>query len=697
MPARLSLGVVVLALLGIGGPHGPWQQTAYAVEGNREGVLKGTWCRQCNRLILVGETCPHTGGGGGRNGGDDPEARAAAREARAAARARSREIEEQNRQIEKRSREAGRRYEFGQACYKRGVRYEDAGNWAAAEKEFREGIPNLGGWAPCWHLAYVLEKQGKYEEAMNWYNEVISRTSSMVGQRDHLSAVQNSLGHCQFCLGQYDRAEASFRKSLELDRANATARSNLEITIQKKAEEARARVGKPHPQYPNVVWAEDGKVRAAFGYRFVSGDPAGEQDYRVALWPGLAAAPDGGVRVADGYRWVNLKDPKDVRLEPLPAGTPHREHPNVQWVGDGKNCKAAPGYTWVDPQAKGDLQVKPLPAGTPHPTIANVVWTGDGTHFRAAPGYRWVSDDPTGKQDFSVVKDEVQTARAPAEKASTPLVMARSQGSTDADVPKPLRNDRQIVEWLETKRRADEKYGELGRELKVINDKIARREGNLGELQVAITNKLNQMTAAKSQSDAAKVNIEERLRSLGVGRGGAGDSGGQAHPAGSAGGSTRADEQAFAIPPGSGEGFDTSGTRGGSLRFPVLTGRPQQASPDVEVPDSPRFREDKEIVKSLTEKRSADAEWAKFGRELRVISDKIARGEGNPAELQGAATSKLTQIAAAKLESETARAKIENRVRILTVKPLDLTEEPAQDRRGKPEPPPPTPPTPEVR
>lgn len=125
--------------------------------------------------------------------------------------------------------------------------------------------------------------------------------------------------------------------------------------------------GTPHPTLPHVVWTENGKFRAA-----------------------------------DGYRWVKPDDPNNFDVEPYPDGSPHPTLPHVVWSGDGNSFHAAPGYRWMNANDPNDFSVEPYPDGTPHPTLPNVVWSGEGNSYRPGPGYTWRY--PNNANDSQVVR-----------------------------------------------------------------------------------------------------------------------------------------------------------------------------------------------------------------------------------------------------------------------------------------------------
>ena len=167
--------------------------------------------------------------------------------------------------------------------------------------------------------------------------------------------------------------------------------------------------------------------------------------HRNLIYDGV---PLGGFRKRDigGLDSSAAVAGKDLRVEPLPDGTPHERYPNVVWTGDAKNIRPAPGYRFINLKAEGeerfrveripgsphpaqpnviwrsdgwvpaegyrwvdlvaavageDLRVIPVQDGTPHEHYANVVWTGDGK-LRAAPGYRFTNLTVEGEERFRV-------------------------------------------------------------------------------------------------------------------------------------------------------------------------------------------------------------------------------------------------------------------------------------------------------
>ena len=187
--------------------------------------------------------------------------------------------------------------------------------------------------------------------------------------------------------------------------------------------------GTPHPDFPNVVWAEGGSLNPAPGYAWASDDPndfsvvpTGELVIPTDTYPApgtpheelpnVVWGEDGIVEPAPGYDWAS-NDPNDFTVVPAggsvtptdtyPApGTPSEEYPNVVWGEDGI-VEPAPGYDWAsnDPNdfavvpaggAVTPASTYPTP-GTPHPDFPNVVWA-QGGEYLPAPGYEWASGDP---------------------------------------------------------------------------------------------------------------------------------------------------------------------------------------------------------------------------------------------------------------------------------------------------------------
>ena len=108
------------------------------------------------------------------------------------------------------------------------------------------------------------------------------------------------------------------------------------------------------------------------------------------LPPHVRRGADEKLHPEEGYTWVDPNDKDDLRVKPVPEGTPHPRFPHVVFTGDGVHIRPEEGYTWDNIDAR---TVKPLPAGTPHPRYPHVVFTGEGDRFRPEEGYGWDNID----------------------------------------------------------------------------------------------------------------------------------------------------------------------------------------------------------------------------------------------------------------------------------------------------------------
>lgn len=79
---------------------------------------------------------------------------------------------------------------------------------------------------------------------------------------------------------------------------------------------------------------------------------------------------------------------------------------------------------------------------------------------------------------------------------------------------KKFPNDAGIQGYLRERDEAFKRYQQLGDELKEINQKVVKREGDPQALKVQAATVMDQMSAQKSTADSAQVNAEDRARKL---------------------------------------------------------------------------------------------------------------------------------------------------------------------------------------
>jgi len=95
------------------------------------------------------------------------------------------------------------------------------GDWAAAERHYRQALDLAGDWAaPCYRLAYLLARPGQLGEARLFYQRAMALDPSY-------STPYGSPGLTRYNCGKYREAEAGFRQTLSLDPQNACAHLGL--------------------------------------------------------------------------------------------------------------------------------------------------------------------------------------------------------------------------------------------------------------------------------------------------------------------------------------------------------------------------------------------------------------------------------------------------------------------------------------
>lgn len=209
----LSLAVVMMSLpaaaQNCSSPPASWgDTTAYE-----------SWCRSCGGIVsgsgpriqcIPGSDWGKTGGGSGRV--ERPP----------------RPTEDELRRERERQRNQ-REVDLGVKYYNSGLKQEQAENWAAAEAQYREALKHWWPWHVRARMAHVLEVQGKYEDAITWYNSAIRVTYEVVGNRDHVPVILNNIGVAYLNLGKYEDAIRNFNWALEKNSGYSLARDNLAI------------------------------------------------------------------------------------------------------------------------------------------------------------------------------------------------------------------------------------------------------------------------------------------------------------------------------------------------------------------------------------------------------------------------------------------------------------------------------------
>jgi len=147
------------------------------------------------------------------------------------------------------------------------------------------------------------------------------------------------------------------------------------------------------------------------------------------------------------------------------------------------------------------------------PQYGNVREQLDGVRRSSKQG--WLAPSGASASDRAQLGFDSTGERGTSQGAApVPVVTGHPIESSDVSVPKRFREDPEIVRLTGEKKAAEEKYRKLESKLEVIKEKLTNNEGNVGKLQVERAEVMNQMNAAKSEADTAKVNIKERLIKL---------------------------------------------------------------------------------------------------------------------------------------------------------------------------------------
>lgn len=239
--------------------------------GPRPDGFGGAWARDFSRwcTCMGGTLSPNatacTGVGSSNGGNGSPRAEREPRPSRE-------ELRRQREQEQYRQQQA-RIAAHANALFQAGQQYEQAGNWAAAEAQYHQALQGWGPWWACAHMAHVLERQGKYEEAIKYYGAAIDRARG-ANETSRVPMLFNNLGVAYLDSGKPSQAAYNFRKALDQDPHYATARENLALT-QRQVDNQTA--GKMHDVLAQPVPTASASTTSSSGLEFMQQQTAMDQ------------------------------------------------------------------------------------------------------------------------------------------------------------------------------------------------------------------------------------------------------------------------------------------------------------------------------------------------------------------------------------------------------------------------------------
>ncbi len=363
-------------------------------------------------------------------------------------------------------------------AFNNGIDMLNQERYADAEEYFRQAIKlNPKDAAAYCNLGLALIKQGKFDAAIDAITKSIKLNPKGAD-------AYNNLGVALHGLGRDQEAKTYYEQALRIDPHVKNARSNLESI---EADLKRAKF--------NAAFKE------AYDAAAKGQHAEAEQLYRkvIELNPQDAGAYNNlGLTLQSQGRLAEAKAAFEQALKINPQTQNARSNLDLL-EGTMRQEKAAAQAR--EDQAK---DVKAVPKI--HENIDALMNALD--QARSAEMHQRQGDP---RKPYDTAGD-----RAPG---SSDLAVDLSGAGKHPELPKidpRLLSNPVIKEQLEKKAAADKQYEELGRQLKVISDKIANGQGSKGQLQVEAIEIEKKMTVAQSTSDSAVVNIKEFIRVHGV-------------------------------------------------------------------------------------------------------------------------------------------------------------------------------------
>jgi tetratricopeptide (TPR) repeat protein len=324
-------------------------------------------------------------------------------------------------------------------------------SWSEAERHFRRIAPRYG-YIAYFHLGHVLEGQGKISDAEWSYRQAIKLDPEKMAPYFNLAELLRRQD-------RYAEAESAYRQAMKIDPSDAETINNLGLVLEKQGRYEEARKA-----YQKALDADSKAQYAAQNLKSLDGKI---RDAKVV--PGIQKNIDALIT--------------DMDRKSAPGGPQ-----SIYRTVNGK-------------QVEFTIESRPLG----RPGSAGDQLKGAGAAGQAATG--------ASKLEKSADRAQLGFDSAPFPAGSLP-VLGAGVGKPGPEVPDAFRKDPEILKYEGKKKGLDQKYSDMGNELKSINSKIEKGEGNKGELQVQAARVLDQMAAVKSEKDTLDVHIQERVRKL---------------------------------------------------------------------------------------------------------------------------------------------------------------------------------------
>jgi len=373
-----------------------------------------------------------------------------------------------------------------------------------------------------------------YQRALSYIEEALQHepgdSLALDEQRKINASIQTCQGQLAAYRGEYDRAISLFREAEAIDPAATNIwEKNIEW-----AQSLRSKTQK------DALWASgsqlhdraDWKGAEAIWRQIIASDPSNS-----AAYYNLGITLENQDRIDEAlaaFRQAQRLDPNDKntnsrteriekKSEAIHANAVHKQEDskaaanisaNIGALINNIGSSAASGQTRsiflpVNGKPK-EFTVLDHPQSGPTTAISQLPSAAVEGRGAVATSRNYGAD---AKDRLELVFDTPGKAYG----APLPVVVTGTSVSQPPSIPEKYLHNKEIQGYLAQKDKADQTYKKLGNELTVINNKIARKEGNKGELDVAASKVLDQMAVAKSESDTNDFKAHEKARQLDLG------------------------------------------------------------------------------------------------------------------------------------------------------------------------------------
>ncbi len=352
--------------------------------------------------------------------------------------------------------------EIEEQHYKWGKQYMDAGNWAAAEKEFRLAIQyDPKWWGYRFDLAYVLEQEGRNDEAIGQYKTSISLRPS--------AAAYNNIGVILYSEGQREEAEDWYGAALKLNPDYSRARTNL---------------------IDAVNYGKQTELSAMFKQAYDSINKGQYAKAEFILRKYLLVNP------GDADAWNNLGVALDNQGRFLAAEAAYREAVRLAPSNKTNTDNLA---DLLASSSRTEAMQELMAAKQQGENAANA------ESDEAAKGTAMVCFDDSRGCSYTSGHQEEAAVYAPRE----------TDNGIPLQIPEQFKKDPQLRQLQSDGEKLDKDYKKTYDAVQQLWSEVDKGQGDKGTLEVLLAEQRNRLTVLKSEQRVNEIKKEKRYADLG--------------------------------------------------------------------------------------------------------------------------------------------------------------------------------------